>query len=158
MDPASIATISAGVLAALLPYLPKVAEKAAEKVGEGIPAAVGKLWQAVRGRMEGKETSKEALNDLTAEPESAELQTVFKVQLKKLMAQDEAFAKELLQLTEEIAPQGDAYRAVLHGDGAVAQGTGARAVGAGGVLIGGNADGNVIITSDDNKAGPQKKV
>jgi len=51
----------------------------------------------------------------------------------------DAIKKELAQLKSGIT-----YTATLKGSGAIAQGTNARSVGAGGIMIGGNADGNVI--------------
>jgi len=48
MDPTEISVISAAALAALQPYWPIIAKKAAEELGKGVPAVIGKLWSAVR--------------------------------------------------------------------------------------------------------------
>ena len=59
-------------------------------------------------------------------------------------------AQALLELLKEHGEDLTSYQAELHGSGAIAQGPGAQAAGERGVIIGGDAQGN-IITGDENK-------
>jgi len=140
-----IAYLSTAIWQALQPLLPLIAAKGAEELGK---RAVGELWPAVKAKFEGKPAAKEALRDLLASPADADLQAAFRVQLKKLLAEDSAFAA---QLSDLLKAAGQQYHAALQGDGASAQGDGASAVGKGGVYIGGSARDNTIITGDENQ-------
>jgi len=131
----------------LQPYLPILATKAAEKIGEKVPEAVGKVWGTLQKKFDTKAGAKEALEDLLKSPEDNDLQAAFRVQLKKLLEEDTDFAGSMDQL---LKAAGTSYNARLEGDGAIAQGDGATAVGAGGVHIGGNVSGSSIITGDNN--------
>ncbi len=131
----------------LQPYLPILATKAAEKVGEKVPEAVGKVWGTIKQKFDTRAAAKEALEDLLKAPEDADAQAAFRQQLKKAMAADESFANDLSKLIEAA---GDTYEANLEGNGAIAQGKGARAVGKGGVMVGGNVSGSTIITEGNN--------
>ena len=130
---------------AIQPLLPLIVTKGAEELGK---RAVGEIWETVKGKFEGKPAAKEALNDLLTSPEDADLQAAFRVQLKKLLAEDTAFAAQLDGLLKAAGAQ---YHAALQGDGAIAQGDGATAVGKGGVYVGGSARNTTIITEDGNK-------
>ena len=57
MDPATLSVSAAAALTTLQPYLPIIATKAAEKIGEELPAAIGKLWIALHKRMDVKEAA-----------------------------------------------------------------------------------------------------
>lgn len=59
---------------------------------------------------------------------------------------EETIQRELAELNSSVT-----YTATLIGDGAIAQGEGAKAVGKGGVMIGGNATGNTIVTGNGNR-------
>ena len=135
-----LSLITANALTTLQPYLPLIAAKAAEKLGEELPAAVGKLWGMLRKRMDVKEAAKEALDDLLQNPESEAFQTVFKVQLEKILAQDAGYLAQMKSLLQEITPAAS-YQVQ---DGALAAGDKAKAVGAGGVLIEGGIGGDFI--------------
>lgn len=148
MDPAPLAVTAAAALTVLQPYLPVLATKAAEKLGEELPVAVGKIFIAIRTRFDTKATAKETLVDLLKSPSDPDIQGAFRVQLKKAMEEDPAFAAAVQNLLAEAAPA-EIYRAELHGDGAIAQGNGAQAVGRGGVIIGGSVGGNVRTAATD---------
>ena len=120
----------------LQPYLPILATKAAEELGKKVPEAAGKVWEAVKKKFDTKEAAKEALTDLLKSPDDSDLQAAFRVQLKKLLEEDQPFATELSKLLEAA---GSDYKGQVIGGGALAQGNGATAVGQGGVYIGGNA-------------------
>ena len=133
------------------PYLPVIATKAAEGLGQ---TAVSKVWTTIEKRFEAKPAAKEALTDLLKTPQDADVQGAFRSQLKKLLEEDHAFLGDLAQLLESA---GSDYKAQVLGDGAIAQGDGAIALGKGAVHIGGNASGNIMDTGDKNSANEGKK-
>jgi len=150
MDPIVIPALVTSAWTLLQPYLPTIASKAAEKVGEGIPAAVSKAWNAIKKKLDSKTASREVVEDLLKDPADTDAQGAFRLQLKKALEEDKSFAVDLEKL---LKAAGDTYKAELHGNGAIAQGDGAVAVGAGGVHIGGNASGTTIVTRNNNKVG-----
>jgi hypothetical protein len=152
MDPIGVPLLATGALTVLQPYFPIIGTKVAEKLGEELPAAIGKLWKAIRQRMDVKEAAREAVEDILSNPKSESLQTVFKVQFEKLLAQDVDFRYEIESLLPEAEKD---YRAAVKGGGAVAQDH-SISVGERGVHIRGNASRNLIITGDNNQ-NPQKK-
>jgi len=130
----------------LQPFLPVIATKGVEEIGK---RAVGEIWNLVKKKFDTKEAAHEALEDLLKKPDSEAFQTVFKVQLEKMLTNDPKFAEELSKLLPSAA--GEAYNATLTGDGAIAQRTGAKAVGAGGIMIGGNVSGSINQAEKKNK-------
>jgi stage V sporulation protein SpoVS len=130
------------------PYLPVIATKAAEGLGQ---TAVAKVWTTIEKRFEAKPAAKEALTDLLKTPQDADVQGAFRSQLKKLLEEDHAFAGDLAQLLQSA---GSDYKAQVLGDGAIAQGEGAIALGKGAVHIGGN---NTMVTGDKNSVNSEKK-
>lgn len=157
MDPTFIAPLVLSVWKLIEPYAGKVGGKLLEKAGEALPDVVGKLWDTVKEKMEGKPETASLPADLAATPDDPAVQGAFQYQLKKLLENDEAFARQLQQLVEDAKKQGVSYSAKLKGDGAIAQGPGATAVGKGGVHIGGNASGSNLVTGNNNTINSQKK-
>jgi hypothetical protein len=134
MDPVTIAT---AVVAFLSPYFTEGGKAAAKKVGEALVATI-------KRRFQGKPAAEEALKDVEETPQDEDLQAALRVQLKKVMQQDEVFAAELATLLDEARRSAPAtYQARLIGSGAIAQGEGATAVGERGVAIGGSVGGDV---------------
>ena len=101
-----LARDTAVFLTPFLPYLVKAGEKAAEKVGEkfseGSWNLAKQLWHRLKPRLDEKEASREAAEDLAKHPEDEDAQAAFRLQLKKLLSSDEAFAAELQDLLTEI--------------------------------------------------------
>jgi hypothetical protein len=93
----SFEALAAGAVAALVPYLAKVNEAAAERVSEAAIEGVPKLWAFLKSKLTGP-AQQEALADFTADPERPALQTVLQVQLEKTLAADPAFAKQVAAL------------------------------------------------------------
>ena len=93
-----LTSLVAQVYTKLQPYLAIIATKAAEKIGESIPEGIGKLWQSIKTKFEKRETSQEALEDLINNPVDPDLQAAFRVQLKKLLGEDENFRQCLSDL------------------------------------------------------------
>lgn len=76
----------------LNPHLPQAGEATAKKIGEDI-------YQALKTRFGKKPAAQETLNDLEKAPNEQDLQAALRVQLKKLLAEDEAFATQLQHLS-----------------------------------------------------------
>jgi hypothetical protein len=140
MDPATISITAAAAFGALQPYLPTIATKASEEIGKQLPAAVGKMWSALKAKFDTKQAAKDALTDLLKNPDDYDLQAAFRVQIKKAMEDDPAFADAFKPLVDEASTQVAAQTR----DGAIAIGDHAKAVGAGGILIEGNVKSDVL--------------
>ena len=94
MDPQTINIIAATAVGFLSPYLAKAGEAAAKKVGEDI-------YQALQARFGSKPAVQEALSDLGKAPDDADHQAALRVQLKKMLAEDEEFAEQLQRLLQQ---------------------------------------------------------
>lgn len=137
--------------AALQPFLPIIATKAAEEVGK---TAVAEVWTAIKKKFDMKESAKEALADLLKDPQDADAQGAFRKQLKKLLEEDSSFANDLASLLEKV---GSDYKGQVIGDGALAIGTGAKAVGKGGILIEGGMTGSNLVLGNNNTINTDEK-
>lgn len=149
MDPLSIAPLALSVWNLLAPYAQKLAGKLVEEAGDSLPDVIGKIWDTVKEKMEARPETQNLPTDLTKAPDDEDTQGAFKYQLKKLLENDEAFAKRLEELVGE-AKQAISYSASMTGDGATAQGDNAVAVGRGGIHIGGNVSGSNIVAGSSN--------
>jgi len=94
MDPQTISTIATTAVGILSAYLAKAGEAAAKKIGEDI-------YQVLKARLGKKPAAQEALADLEKAHDDTDLQAALRVQLKKLLAEDEAFAVQLQHLLQE---------------------------------------------------------
>jgi hypothetical protein len=118
---------------AVQPFLPIIATKGAEKLGE---ALVTDLWTAIKKKFDTKAAAREALEELLKAPADVDVQGAFRLQLKKLLQEDASFATDLEKL---LTAAGSDFKGQVIGGGALAQGNGATAVGQGGIYIGGKA-------------------
>jgi hypothetical protein len=129
-------------LAPFLPYLVKgvklagqeAAKKLGEKAGEQGFEQAKALWDRLRPKMEARPAALEAAQDAAAHPDDEDALAALRLQLKKLLAEDEALAQELVRLLEQSRPAGQTV--IASGDRSVA--------------IGGSVSGSVIVTSDQN--------
>jgi hypothetical protein len=96
MDPVTLA----GTAVALVgPYVAKGAEELAKKAGgEVVPRVVKQLWDAVRGRLAGKE----ALADVEAKPDDQRRWAALELQLEKALEADPVFRDTVAKLVSEI--------------------------------------------------------
>ncbi len=94
MDPQTINIIAASTIGILSPYLAKAGEAAAKVFGED-------LYTILKAHFTKKPTAKEALTDLEKNPDDPDLQATLRVQLKKLLTEDEQFAVQLQHLLQE---------------------------------------------------------
>ena len=142
-----IPTLANSVWTAILPLLPLIASKGAEKLGEEAGAS---LWNAVKAKFDTQPATKKIAEKLLAEPKSEKMQTVFQYQLEEALEEDAEFAKTLASLLEKAEIS---YKAEVNGDGVVVQGNNSVGVGKGGVYIGGKAENNTIVTGNGNLVG-----
>jgi hypothetical protein len=146
MEPTALATTAVALLS---PYIVKAGEKTAEKLGEMLPAGVGKVWTAITGRFKGKSAAEEATVDLVANPEDEDNQAAFRKQLKKVLDVDPSFMAELAELLAAVQPErGD--QIINTGSGAVAT-HGGVAAGAGGVAVGSDVHGGIVMGGTPKK-------
>jgi len=144
-----IITVATGAVTLLAPYLVKVGEKAAEKVGEKLPEAAAKVWNAIMARFTGKLAAEEAIKDFVAMPDDEDNRAAFRKELRKVLEAEPTFVDELARLLDDARRQsGDTI--INTGSGAVATG-GSVAAGAGGVAVGGNVRGNIGIGGSEKK-------
>jgi hypothetical protein len=109
-DVSLLASDLTGFLAPLLPYLFRAGEPAAEEAGRAfgqeVWAKAKRLWDAVRPGVEARPAAREAAEDLGRRPDDLEAQTVFKVQLEKLLGQDPALQALVAKaMPEEALPR-----------------------------------------------------
>ena len=103
MDPATIATIAAGAVAALAPYLKKTGEMFAEEVGKKTFEKIASLYQAIKDRFKDQPAKKRTLKELEEMPEGQDVQAALCLQLEKQMTADVDFAEALRQLLNDVA-------------------------------------------------------
>ncbi|MGB8699775.1 MAG: CHAT domain-containing protein [Thermosynechococcaceae cyanobacterium] len=105
----------AALTAFISPFLPhllktgnkvdeKFAETGVQKFGESAWAKAQAIWTQLRPKLEGKEAAKEAAMDVADHPEDRELQIALRVQLKKLLDQDEALWNVIAQILQADGP------------------------------------------------------
>ncbi len=146
MDPitfAAAASLATSAWKLLAPFAQKIAGKLTEKAGEALPEVTGKVWDVVKAKLESHPETKSLPADLSKSPDDPMVQGAFQYQLKKLLENDEAFARQLEGLVKQAGSQSTSISVKVEGDGAAAVGDGAKAVGAGGIMIGGNVSGGI---------------
>jgi hypothetical protein len=136
MDINALASSLTTALVPLLPYLLKAGEKAAEETGK---KAVDQslewaksIWTKLKPGVEAKPAALEAAQDVADAPEDEDLQATLRVQLKKLLTEDQSLAEEVSRWLEQGKAAGITVTA--SGDRSVA--------------IGGDAKGNTFVTGD----------
>ena len=134
-----IQTLSQQLLAFLAPFLPyllKMGEKAAEETGKKLGAEAWEgataLWTKLQPKVQAKPAAQEAVQEAAAHPEDEDAQAALRLQLRKLLAEDETLAGEVQRMLDT-----PAVRQVI-------------AEGARSVAIGGSMSGSVIVTGDRN--------
>lgn len=139
MDIGALASSLTTILGPLLPYLLKAGENVAEETGKAIAGQswewTKSLWTKLKPKVEEKEAALEAAQDVAQSPEDEDLQATLRVQLKKLLTDDQSLAEEVRRWLEE----------------GKAAGINVSASGERSVAIGGNVKSSTIITGDRNK-------
>jgi hypothetical protein len=136
-----------------LPFLLKLGGRAAEKATETAAGKFGEaawikaqaVWEKLSPKVEGKAAAKEAAVDVANQPDDEDLQVALRVQLKKLLEQDEELVKAIAQIMQDgLLPISGVQinQTVTNNDGQViGQFTGGKAIG----RIDGNIQGNVNL-------------
>jgi len=107
-----ITALAQGLVAFLAPFLPyllktgkEAGKEAAKKIGEQFSEDAWErakaLWGKLRPKVEVKPAAQEAVQDVATAPDDADAQAALRLQLKKLLAEDQALAAEVTQLWEE---------------------------------------------------------
>jgi len=139
MDIGALASSLTTALVPLLPFLLKAGEKAAEETGKAVAGQslewVKSLWTKLKPEVEAKPAALEAAQDVARAPEDEDLQAALRVQLKKLLTEDQSLAEEVSRWLD----QGKAA-------GITVTASGERSV-----AIGGDVKGSTIVTGDQNK-------
>jgi hypothetical protein len=146
MEPIALATAA---VAFLSPYLVKAGEKTAETIGEKLPEAVGKVWNAIIAKFRGNAAAETAVKDLVEAPEDDDNQAALRKELRKVLQTDAGFTAELERLLSSAQHQS---RDTISNTGSGAVAThGGVAAGAGGVAIQGNVHGNIATGRAERK-------
>ncbi|WNZ59891.1 hypothetical protein QEG98_28215 [Myxococcus sp. MxC21-1] len=107
-----LSTVVANAMVVMGPYLPvlagvgrKVAEGAANKVGESAFSAAQRLWSKVGKRLLERPGSRDAIEVLDRTPGDEDAKGALRMQLRALLAADDALAREVYGLLQESAVQ-----------------------------------------------------
>jgi hypothetical protein len=105
MDVAFLAKSLTVFLGPFLPYLIKMGEKAAEDVSSKFTAGAWDkaktLWGKLQPKVAAKPIVQAAVEDVAKSPEDQDSQTVLEIQMKKMLNEDQEFAKEIFRLMQE---------------------------------------------------------
>lgn len=122
----------------LMPYLFKAGEKAAEEAGKKVGGETWEwakgLWAKLRPNVEAKPAALEAAHDVAQTPENEDAQAALRLQLKKLLSEDNALAQEVAQMMRQPAAS---ITVAASGEGAIG--------------IGGDVSGSTIVTGNRNQ-------
>lgn len=138
----NVAILAKEITAFLAPFLPdliKMGEKAAEEAGRKLGGdaweSAKALWRKLRPKVEAKPAAQEAVKDLAAAPKDEDAQAALRLQLKKILAEDETLASDVARIWKKAKAGG--VMAIAMGDRSVA--------------IGGSVSDSVIVTGDSNQ-------
>jgi hypothetical protein len=142
-DVITLAKDAVSFLAPFLPYLLKAGanftEEAGKKLGEqlggGVWEKVKGLWAKLQPKVEAKPATKEAVQEVAAQPDDEDAKAALRMQLKKLFTEDQTLADEVLKIFEEARRGGINVAAI--GDRSFA--------------AGGDVTSSTVITGDVNK-------
>ena len=136
MDIGALASSLTTALVPLLPYLLKAGEKAAEETGKTIGGHslewAKSLWTKLKPKVEAKPAALEAAQDAARMPNNNDALGALRLQLFKLLEQDQSLAEEVRRWLEQ----------------GKAAGITVTALGERSVAIGGNVTGTTINTGD----------
>ena len=138
MDIVALASSVTTALVPLLPYLLKAGEKAAEETGKTVAGQswdwAKSLWTKLKPKVEANPAALVAAQDVAQAPGDEDLQATLRVQLKKLLTEDQSLAEDVSRWLEQ----------------GKAAGINVSAIGERSVAIGRDFQGT-IITGDQNK-------
>ena len=96
-----VGELATAAVALVAPYLVEGGKELAKKVGAEAGSRIVKLWDAVKGKLAGKD----ALADVEAIPGDQRRWSALEVQLEKALEADPAFRETLAKLVEAIPEQ-----------------------------------------------------
>lgn len=104
----------------------KATESAASKLGDAAFAKAQAIWGKLSPKVEAKEAAKEAAIDVANNPEDEDSLAALRVQLKKLLEQDEELMKAIATILEEDPLNGNAGTTIMqnatgHGNQTIGQ-------------------------------------
>lgn len=138
-------------LSPALPHLLDVGKKVAEDAGKKLTAAAVEkakaLWSRLGSAVRGRPAAAEAAADVAAAPHDEDARAAFRLQLRKILAEDEDLAKELAGMLAEWGGSAG-YHAEVGRDGVIAQGPGA--VAGGSVAVSGDVRGDVVVGAKES--------
>jgi hypothetical protein len=106
-----VGELATAAVALVGPYVAKGAEELAKKVGGEVGSRVVKIWDALKGKLAGKE----ALADVAAKPDDQRRWAALELQLEKALEADPGFRAEVTRLVEAIpAEQRAAIRQIAN--------------------------------------------
>ena len=105
-------TLASSIVAALVPFFKKAAEKGSEKLGE---SAAGALCQTLKDRLKS-DTAKEAIAELRSNPDDGDAQGALRLQIKKAFEQQPELAAVLQELVAKIDVPSKVQTATAIGD------------------------------------------
>jgi hypothetical protein len=101
-DLAQLAAQLAAYLGPFTPYLVRAGERAAEEAGGRVGgdawAGVKRVWGRLRPAIDADQRASEAVVELSGAPDDADLRAQLRVQLGRLLAQDDELASGLARL------------------------------------------------------------
>jgi hypothetical protein len=115
MDAVTLALTTQQLMPYLQQYGPLFAAKAVEALGEKVPDAVGKLWQAVKSRFDAESAAKAALEKLIADPQNDKLKNVVEFHLEEYLKNDQTFAEKIQPLLKEAQAAASHVPGICHG-------------------------------------------
>lgn len=99
----------AAFLTPLLPYLTgtdeTVRQEAIRKLGLDMWNQGKSIWDRLRPEIESRAVALEALRDVTQMPQDADALAAFRLQLKKLLAENQLLSNEVLTLLQGTQPE-----------------------------------------------------
>ena len=108
MDIIALSDAVISTLVPVLPYLLKAGEKAAEETGKKIGGEAWErakeLWARLRPKVETKPAAIVAINKAAASPDDADARSALRLQIRKLLTEDNVFATELDHWWNRITP------------------------------------------------------
>jgi hypothetical protein len=127
------------MLTPFLPYLARAGEAVAPQLEAHGWEFAQKVWARLGPKVDSKPAAQEAVADLAKEPTDTDAQAALRVQLRKLLAEDDELQRALTALLDENRGAGGTTTVNVSGD---------RSVG-----IGRDVRGSTIITGDQNQVG-----
>jgi hypothetical protein len=145
MDVTLLANNLVAALAPFLPFLLRLGQDAAEGAGRSLGTEAWEhakaLWERLGGRLQERPGALAAAQDAAEAPDDDDARAAFRLQLRKLLADDARLASELRRLLDE-GPAGA-------GSSTIVTASGERAI-----AVGRDATGSTFVTGDRRAEDP----